>query len=543
MAKSNVKKNKSKKKKLSRIEEGSTEWYLEQMNEAKDALDIPRDTLEEDRDLHPEMIHQYIDVYAKKVIGDRAIPDERDGMMPVERRILWAMYKLGVTSTGKTTKAARVIGEVIGRYNPHGDTAAYGSMVKLVKQVPNPPLTGEGNWGSASDPKSFGAMRYTEVKLSRLAEVVFLNRDLMKVTTMTPNFDNTTTESLVLPARLPGLLLNGSYGIAVGAASNCPAFTLTSIIAICKKLVSGKSITTKFLAKTLEFKTPHGGLAYIDPVDDEEDAELMQDLIEGGRAKIPFMPDYHLDEDNKLIMVNGFVPFINIGQPKSDRTKSLMDKVTDFDSVQSWSDTTDIDEETQLDYTEHTIKLKRGIKADDVEDYAFEVTQPYAGNMSYNMNVVTRKLAEDGIGVEADFSKSNIHQVLDNWLAFRTNLEVKHRTLLNEAIEKRNWDIEALLLAISHIDIIAEGLKRKDTEAHIKKGLKTTDEVVNFILQKRVIQLKALEAKDLKDELKRNKSDIKLNKALIKDPTPALIDDIKLIEKDLKSEISKEKVE
>ena len=165
--------------------------------------------------------------YGRSVLEDRAFPDFRDGMNPVNRRTLWSAYSLGIRSNSKFVKSARIVGDVLGRYHPHSDQAAYGAMVKMtnvngvVSNIPIGLFEGEGNWGSLSN-SAAAAMRYTEARLSKFSDEVLFNKFYMPVVRMIPNFDSSTVEPLILPALLPLVLLNGRSGIAPVATTNIP---------------------------------------------------------------------------------------------------------------------------------------------------------------------------------------------------------------------------------------------------------------------------------------------------------------------------------
>ncbi|MGB1439680.1 MAG: DNA gyrase subunit A, partial [Luminiphilus sp.] len=171
----------------------------------------------------------YLD-YSMYVILDRALPHIGDGLKPVQRRIVYAMSELGLKSTAKFKKSARTVGDVIGKFHPHGDSAAYEAMVLMAQEFSYryPLIDGQGNWGSADDPKSFAAMRYTESRLTRYAEVL-LGELGQGTVDWTPNFDGMLNEPVVLPARLPNLLLNGTTGIAVGLSTDVPPHNLREV--------------------------------------------------------------------------------------------------------------------------------------------------------------------------------------------------------------------------------------------------------------------------------------------------------------------------
>src|SRR5664279_1664109 len=191
----------------------------------------------------------YLD-YSMYVILDRALPNVADGLKPVQRRIVYAMSELGLKATSKHKKSARTVGDVLGKFHPHGDSACYEAMVLMAQPFSYryPFVDGQGNWGSADDPKSFAAMRYTEARLSRYADVLLGELEHGTVD-WAPNFDGTMDEPLMLPARLPNLLLNGASGIAVGMATDIPPHNLREIAAACIHLLEDPEATTRALLK------------------------------------------------------------------------------------------------------------------------------------------------------------------------------------------------------------------------------------------------------------------------------------------------------
>src|SRR3954465_13766466 len=197
-----------------------------------------------DRSITTEMRESFID-YAMSVITDRALPDVRDGLKPVHRRILFTMHEMGLTAGVKTRKSAAITGEVLGKYHPHGDAAVYESLVKLIQpfSIRYPMAIGQGNFGSI-DGDSAAAPRYTEAKMSRLASEML--RDIEKETVdFRPNYENTRKEPSVLPAGVPYLLLNGTLGIAVGMATNIPPHNLGEVIDATSHLIENKDATNE----------------------------------------------------------------------------------------------------------------------------------------------------------------------------------------------------------------------------------------------------------------------------------------------------------
>ena len=202
-----------------------------------DDLDIERRTLGDFTE------KAYLD-YSMYVILDRALPHVGDGLKPVQRRIVYAMSELGLDATAKFKKSARTVGDVLGKFHPHGDSACYEAMVLMAQPFSYryPLIEGQGNWGSSDDPKSFAAMRYTEAKLAPYADLLLAELD-QGTTDWKPNFDGTLDEPELLPARLPNLLLNGTTGIAVGMATDIPPHNLREVAAACVHLIENPKAT------------------------------------------------------------------------------------------------------------------------------------------------------------------------------------------------------------------------------------------------------------------------------------------------------------
>ncbi|MCP4212437.1 MAG: DNA topoisomerase IV subunit A, partial [Halieaceae bacterium] len=194
----------------------------------------------------------YLD-YSMYVILDRALPNVADGLKPVQRRIVYAMSELGLKSSAKFKKSARTVGDVIGKFHPHGDSAAYEAMVLMAQQFSYryPLVDGQGNWGSPDDPKSFAAMRYTESRLTSYADVL-LGELGQGTVDWVPNFDSTMDEPAVLPAQVPNILLNGTTGIAVGMATDIPPHNLREVVAATIKLLGSPKATVADLCEHVQ---------------------------------------------------------------------------------------------------------------------------------------------------------------------------------------------------------------------------------------------------------------------------------------------------
>ncbi|HBE43729.1 MAG TPA: DNA gyrase subunit A, partial [Bacteroidales bacterium] len=228
--------------------------------------------------IEEEMKSAYID-YSMSVIVSRALPDVRDGLKPVHRRVLYGMSELGVLSNRPYKKSARIVGEVLGKYHPHGDSSVYEAMVRMAQEwsLRYPLVDGQGNFGSV-DGDSPAAMRYTEARLQKIAEETLADIDRNTVD-FQPNFDDSLTEPLVLPTRIPILLVNGSSGIAVGMATNMPPHNLTEIVDATIAYIENPEITTEGLLKYIKGPDfPTGGIIYGE--------QGIKDASETGRGRI-----------------------------------------------------------------------------------------------------------------------------------------------------------------------------------------------------------------------------------------------------------------
>src|SRR5215471_2394556 len=240
----------------------------------------------------------YLD-YSMYVILDRALPALGDGLKPVQRRIIYAMSELSLSANNKHKKSARTVGDVIGKFHPHGDSACYEAMVLMAQPFSYryPIVDGQGNWGSQDDPKSFAAMRYTESKLTRYAEVL-LNELGSGTVDWQPNFDGTVEEPMVLPSRLPNLLLNGTTGIAVGMATDIPPHNLREVANACVALLEDPETTTAGLMKHIKGPDLPTGAEIISPRSD------LKEFYEKGVGTFKARATYEIEDGN--VVVNAF---------------------------------------------------------------------------------------------------------------------------------------------------------------------------------------------------------------------------------------------
>ncbi|HUP49863.1 MAG TPA: DNA gyrase subunit A, partial [Thermoanaerobaculia bacterium] len=285
----------------------------------------------------PDVEQQPVSIFARKayldysmyVILDRALPHIADGLKPVQRRIVYAMSELGLSSTAKFKKSARTVGDVIGKFHPHGDSACYEAMVLMAQpfSLRYPLIDGQGNWGSADDPKSFAAMRYTESRLTRFAQVLLSELE-QGTTEWGQNFDGTLREPKLLPARLPHVLLNGASGIAVGMATDIPSHNLREIVGACIELLENPDATIAQLTKHVKGPDFPTEAEIITPL-----AEI-RDMYKSGNGSIRQRAKWEIEDGDIVItalpfQVSGSKVMQQIAQQMQGRKLPMVDDLRD----------------------------------------------------------------------------------------------------------------------------------------------------------------------------------------------------------------------
>ncbi|MFC1656895.1 DNA gyrase subunit A, partial [Patescibacteria group bacterium] len=318
------------------------------------------------------MEESYLD-YAMSVIVSRALPDVRDGLKPVHRRVLYAMHELGLTAGAKFRKSATVVGDVLGKYHPHGDLAVYDSMVRMAQDfsMRYPLVIGQGNFGSM-DGDSPAAHRYTEAKLSKLSEEILT--DIEKDTVgFTDNYDGTRKEPKVLPARLPNLLLNGTLGIAVGMATNIPPHNLNEIADAITTLIKNPEATTEDLMQHIQGPDfPTGGSIY--------NNEEIKNAYASGRGKIVMRASSEIKEKQ-----NGQFQIIINEIPYQVNKAKLIEKIADLVKTKKIDGISDIRDESDKDGVRIVIELKKDAYAKKILNQLYKNTQMQE---SFHVNMV-----------------------------------------------------------------------------------------------------------------------------------------------------------
>lgn len=426
-----------------------------------------------------EMRTSFID-YSMSVIVARALPDVRDGMKPVHRRVLFGMNELGNTSDKPTKKSARVVGEVMGKYHPHGDSSIYGTVVRLAQPwaMRYPLVFGQGNFGSLdNDPPA--AARYTEVKLTKLAEEML--RDIEKDTVdMQFNFDDSLKEPTVLPTRLPNLLLNGANGIAVGMATNMPTHNLTEVINGCVAYIDNPDIDVEGLMKYIKAPDfPTGGIIY--------GYDGVREAFETGRGRIILRAhaDIEVDKQGREKIIITDIPY---GVVKSDMVKAMGELVSEkkIEGIADIIDLSKSDVRIEID-------IKREANARVVLNKLYKYTQ-----LEYSFSVNNVALVHGRPCI------LNLRDLVRHFVEHRMDVVTRRtRWELREA-ERRAHILEGLIIAVDNIDEVVRIIRANRTPALAQTALEERFNIDNLqskaIVDMRLSQLTGLRVEELRNE-------------------------------------------
>lgn len=455
--------------------------------------------------------------YGISVLEDRAFPDFRDGMNPVNRRLLWASFEMGIRSNAKFVKSARIVGSTLGLYHPHGDSSVYGALVKMTNTNTAVALfQGEGNWGSLSD-KSFAAMRYTEARLSKFADEVLFNKFYTPVIDFVPNYDGSSKEPLLLPALLPIALINGRFGIAPGAQTNIPICEYKSILRALYEIYQGQEITPKYLYKTLKFRSTYGG--FEEAVEDEENKALRESVFTSPEGKVTLYSELSYDEKNHTVTVSKFA--------RDSDMEKLIVSLSDVEGIASVQDASS----TKDYYGKLVIQFKKGLKDKQYDLLKRYVKKELSSRESYVLNFTERYVDQTGQSA-AKVVPMSLTETLTRWIEWRTDLERKACQYWINEDSKEIRRLELLLQAVDLIDFILSLLKNEklDTEqvyeTYSKKAKCAVDEA-KYVFSRPIISLRKLEKSDLLDQKKK----VEANKAKLekryKNPKPFMAEQLK----------------
>ncbi len=446
-------------------------------------------------DIIKEMKVSYID-YAMTVITARALPDVRDGLKPVHRRILYAMHKMGLTAGAKTKKSATVVGEVLGKYHPHGDSSVYDAMVNMAQDfsLRYPLIIGQGNFGSIDgDPAA--AMRYTEAKMSGIAGELL--RDIEKNTVdFRPNYDNTHKEPTVLPSAVPNILLNGTLGIAVGMATNIPTHNLREVVDATIHLIDNPKASTEDLLKFVKGPDfPTGCVAF-------NQRDITQ-AYASGRGGVVVRGEAEIIEGKK-----GTFQIVITSIPYRVNKASLIAKIAELVQTKKLEGIKGLRDESTTDIRV-VIDLKSGAHPQSVLNYIYKHTQL---EETFHYNIVA---LVDGVP-----QTLGIKALLEEFIKHRLDVITRRTQFELDKAKAREHILLGLKKALDHIDAIIKLIKAsKDVpsaHAALMKKFKFSDIQATAILEMKLQKLANLERKKIEDELKQIQKLIKELTALLK---------------------------
>ena len=430
----------------------------------------------------------YLD-YSMYVVLDRALPFLGDGLKPVQRRIIYSMSELGLNAASKPKKSARTVGDVIGKYHPHGDSACYEALVLMAQPFSYryPLIEGQGNFGSSDDPKSFAAMRYTESKLTPIAEVL-LGELGQGTTDWAPNFDGTLQEPTWMPARLPHLLLNGTTGIAVGMATDVPPHNLNEIVSALLHLLEDPDASVRDLCEHVKGPDYPSSAEIITPA-----ADLLH-LYETGHGSVRARATFQKDNGNVVVTALPFQvsPSKVIEQIAAQmRAKKL-----------PWIE--DVRDESDHANPVRVVLVPRSnrVDAEQLMGHLFATTDM---ERSYRVNL-------NVIGLDGRPQVKNLKTLLSEWLVFRSNTVTRRLQHRLQKVERRLHLLEGLLVAFLNLDEVIHIIRTEDEpKAALIARFGLSDDQAEYILETKLKQLARLEEMKIRgeqDELAREREKI-----------------------------------
>ena len=432
-------------------------------------------------EIEEEIKYSYLD-YAMSVIVSRALPDVRDGLKPVQRRVLYTMYELGLLHNRPYKKCARIVGETLGKYHPHGDAAVYDTLVRLAQDftMRYPLVNGQGNFGSI-DGDSPAAMRYTEARLSAIAEEMLQDIDKNTVD-FRPNFDETLKEPEVLPTILPNLLVNGSSGIAVGMATNIPPHNLSEIVDGLIALLKNPDLTVDKLMKYIKGPDfPTGGIIV--------GLSGIKEAYTTGRGRIIVRAKANIEN------YKGRSRIVITEIPYQVNKASLIEKIAELVQNKKIEDISDIRDESDKDGMRIVIELRRDAQPEVVLNNLYKHT-----NLQSTFGVIMLALVN---GVPRIL---NLKEMMMEFINFRLNVIVRRTKFELEDAEKRAHILEGYKIALDNIDEIVELIKKsKDPDTakvNLMKKFKLTEIQAKAILDMRLQRLTGLERSKIEAEYK-----------------------------------------
>ena len=419
----------------------------------------------------------YLD-YSMYVILDRALPFIGDGLKPVQRRIVFAMSELGLSAVSKHKKSARTVGDVLGKYHPHGDMACYEAMVLMAQPFSYryPLIDGQGNWGSPDDPKSFAAMRYTESRLTRYAQLLLSELEQGTVE-WAPNFDGTLREPRTMPARLPNVLLNGTTGIAVGMATDIPPHNLRELAAACVRLLEDPNASVADLLKHVKGPDYPTEAEIVTPVSD------IKAIYQSGNGSVRCRAKWEREEEDIIVTA---LPYQVSGAKVIEQIAQQMQQKK-LPMVEDLRDESDHENPTRL------VIVPRSNRVDPVElmDHLFATTDL---ERSYRVNM-------NMIGLDGRPRVYNLRDLLKEWLEYRIETVRRRLQFRLDKVESRLHILAGLLIAYLNLDEVIKIIRREEEPKPVlMKRFKLSEMQAEAILETKLRHLARLEEMKIKGE-------------------------------------------
>lgn len=416
--------------------------------------------------------------YSMYVIMDRALPHIGDGLKPVQRRIVYAMSELGLDADSKHKKSARTVGDVLGKFHPHGDSACYEAMVLMAQPFSYryPLVDGQGNWGAPDDPKSFAAMRYTEARLARYAEVLLTELGQGTVNWI-PNFDGTMNEPAVLPARLPNLLLNGTTGIAVGMATDVPPHNLREVAAACVLLLDQPKASLEDICEHIQGPDYPTDAEIITPR-----ADILK-IYQTGRGSVRMRAIYRVDDGDVVVTA----------LPHQVSGAKVIEQIAAQMQAKKLPMVADLRDESDHENPCRIVIVPRSNRVDPAElmQHLFATTDLES---SYRINT-------NVIGLDGRPQVKDLRSLLQEWLVFRVETVRKRLQFRLDRVEKRLHLLEGLLIAFLNMDEVIEIIRSEDhPKPVLMQRFGITEIQADYILDTRLRQLARLEEMKIRGE-------------------------------------------
>ena len=416
--------------------------------------------------------------YSMYVIMDRALPNIGDGLKPVQRRIIYAMSDLGLSSTAKYKKSARTVGDVLGKFHPHGDSACYEAMVLMAQPFSYryPLVDGQGNWGAPDDPKSFAAMRYTEARLSKFSEVLLSELGQGTVDWI-PNFDGTLNEPQVLPARLPHILLNGVTGIAVGMATDIPPHNVREVANACARLLDNSKSELHELLEDIQGPDYPTDAEIITPRSD------IRKLYETGRGSIKMRAKYH--EENGDVVITAL--------PHQSSGAKILEQIAGQMQAKKLPMVSDLRDESDHENPTRLVVVPRSNRVDTEQlmQHLFATTDL---EKSYRVNL-------NMIGLDGRPQVKDLRAILSEWLVFRKDTVTRRLQFRLDKVLARLHILEGLMIAFLNIDEVIEIIRFHDEpKAELMRRFSLSDKQAEAILELKLRHLAKLEEMKIRGE-------------------------------------------